>query len=136
MILKLYRGLKQAEFKEFDQETSKLLKEAWKIILELRANGEFDFPEDLSPVVRDIKKHEKLSRQYFTDRKETAEKYAKAEKGALVSIKVPISDVLKHFILELQNYKKRKEKFEITYCVLGETLFKNSEKWNLKVKKF
>ncbi len=133
--MKLYRGLKAVEYKEYSSEVLKKYRSNWQKILRLREKGDLDYPHDLNKDIGTLKKHEHLVRQYFTDDKKTAERYAKEQKGVLVEIDVPIGDILEHFILEFQNYTKRKERFEITYIVRGKDLVKYAESWKLRVSK-
>src|SRR3989344_2771217 len=133
--MKLYRGLKRIEYGELDNKTINKNNESWKKILEIRKTGNLIYPSDLDALVKELFRTQCLTRQYFTDNKKVAKRYAKNEGGQLIEIDVPINDLLKYFILEFQNYSKRKKSFEITYLITGKNLIKKSKDWNLKIKK-
>lgn len=78
----------------------------------------------------------RLSDQYFTDRKEIAQGYAKNENGVLIEINPQIEEILKYFKVEFQDFGKRKDDFQLVYRVKGKDLCENKDRWGLKVKKF
>jgi hypothetical protein len=131
-ILKLYRGLSSDEFNVAAAELFKENKKAWFLILEHRLNGDFDYPRELDRPITTLRKNLRLEYQYFTDSKVIAEVYARKVGGLLVELSVPLSDVLKHFDIEFQNFGRRKKQFEIVYCVKGSTLAKYGKRWRLK----
>ena len=133
--MKLYRGLKSEEYREFTDSLIAKFNEGWKKILEIREKGNLKYPGHLNPVIVGLFKHQYLVRQYFTDDKKIADTYAQKEGGLILEIDVPIKDLLVYFILEFQNYPKRKTSFELTYIVKGVELFSHQEKWRLKISK-
>lgn len=133
--MKLYRGLKE-NFNHKDLESQEKFNVLWKNILNIRAKGQFSYPEHLNKDISYLKKLDRYSRQYFTDRKEIAEAYAKKSRGSLVELDVSIDDILEHFIVEFQNYQSRKKDFEITYIVKGSLLYVYRDKWKVKITDF
>jgi hypothetical protein len=131
--MKLYRGLKASEYHSYDTLKQKQVRKGWDLILSIRSTGNLEYPLHLNKVVTNLNKLQKLTRQIFTDNKEIAERYSKRTKGTLVEIDVPITEIHKHFIIEFQNYTKRKEKFELTYLIKSETLFAHQKKWKLRI---
>lgn len=129
--MKLYRGLK-TDYLPFN---SGELTSKWKKVLAVREKSK-KYPEKLNSTILELKKLERGQRQFFTDNKEIATRYAKQEKGTLLTIDVPINEIIKNFHIEFQNYAKRRKRFELVYAVEGSTLDKNSKKWKLKVTKF
>ena len=130
--LTLYRGLKTDNFIHRGKEIEKEFSEGWRELLRYRAGGDLSYPEELNEVVIRMNKLQSYTRQYFTDRRDLAESYAKREKGVLVSIEVPINDILEDFVIEFQNYSKRKDKFDVVYVIKGSDLYRNRKKWNFK----
>ena len=130
--MKLYRGTKE-KYKPFSKEIEKEINSGWKKILEKREVGDLKFPEELNTTITSLSRLQKLHRQYFTDNKKIAESYAKENNGSLVEIELPKEEIVKNFIIEFQNYSKRKESFEIVYLIESKNILKNKEKWNLKV---
>lgn len=131
--MKLYRGLKSSEFKPYSSEIDNDLKGVWRAILSRRSKGNWSFPEHLAEDVLRAEKLLRLQRQHFTDRKDIALSYAKANKGALVEIEVSQEDILSKFRIEFQNFGRRKKSFEIVYVVDAGILHKQRKKWKLKV---
>ena len=131
--MKLYRGLKSSEFKHFSEDIASDLRKTWDAILIRRSKGDLSFPKFLNEEISRAEKLLRLQRQHFTDRREVALGYAKANKGALISIDVSQKEILDYFRLEFQNFSKRKTSFEIVYVVDSILLYKNRRKWKLKV---
>jgi len=131
--MKLYRGIKSSEYIEHSEAIEKTFKDGWKEILKRRETGDFAYPEDLNDTIVELFKKQPFLRQYFTDNKVVANQYVKDESGLIIEVDVPIEDILNNFIIEFQNYSKRKEKFEVTYLVHSGVLFENKVKWGLKV---
>jgi hypothetical protein len=131
-VLKLYRGLSSEEFNLANDDVFKENKKVWSSILENRLNGDFDYPHELDRLITALHKNLRLEYQYFTDSKVIAEAYSRKVGGLLVELSVPLSDVLKHFDIEFQNFGHRKKQFEIVYCVKGSTLAKYGRLWRLK----
>lgn len=130
--MKLYRGIKNSEFKHFTDDTAAELERNWSSILKLRSQGNFHFPKHLDSEISRSEKLVRLQRQNFTDRKTVALAYAKSNGGALIEIDVPVSDILKYFRLEFQNFGKRKTCFEVVYVVDSKPLNKFRRKWKLR----
>lgn len=133
--MKLYRGISSEDYNEFDKKHQSTYFNNWEIILAIRESGDMDYPERLNSVIIELYKKEYLNRQYFTDRREIAARYAKETNGVLLNINISVSDILRYFILEFQNYSKRRKVFEIVYIVKGQDLFANAKEWHLKVEK-
>ncbi len=133
MRMKLYRGLKAAEYIEFDSAQFQHYKNDWEELLCERAQGNISFTEELAPVVKRLRQSERLTRQYFTDNEMIAKQYTKSVAGILIQIDVPVSDILKYFTLEFQNYNKRQERLEIVYLVDSLTLSKKKKEWSLQI---
>jgi hypothetical protein len=130
--MKLYRGLKEKEFKGLTKQLQLQLKSNWKHILTRRSGGDFSFPKNLSKAVNEISMLTRLHDQHFTDRKDVALQYAKSNRGLLLEINPSVEDVLSHFKLEFQNFSKRHKKFEVVYRVDGSRLLKMSRRWKLR----
>lgn len=131
--MKLYRGLSA---KEFGLASEKMLlenKKVWKSILVNREQGNFRYPNNLDQPIALLQKNLRLEYQHFTDSKLIAEGYARKVDGILIELNVSIEDILRYFDLELQNFARRKKKFEIVYRVKGSVLSKKREKWHLKI---
>ena len=133
--MKLYRGITSEEYLEHAAEVEGRFKNGWRKILEYRDKGDLSYPEELNDVVIELYKIQPLTRQYFTDNKAITEKYIKSEGGLVVEIDVPIEDILNNFIVEFQNYPKRRDRFEVTYLVHGKVLFDNKDRWKMQVVK-
>jgi hypothetical protein len=133
--IKLYRGLKAKDFSHFTPEMFETLSSTWKKILRRRAAGNFAFPEKLNRDVVACADLLRLRRQNFTDNREIARRYARENRGILVTIEVPIKDILVHFIPEFQNFAKRHKHFELVYVVDSETLQTHARAWKLKTSK-
>ncbi len=133
--MKLYRGLKSSEYKEFNSKILTNLSRAWNKIIKIREKSH-KYPGKLNSIINNLFNHERLIFQNFTDNKKIAESYTRREKGILLEINVPIKDIIKYFKIEFQNYTKRRKLFELIYVVKGIDLSKNSKKWKLKIKKF
>jgi len=130
--MKLYRGLQSKEYVEHTKEFESKFRLDWEYILQRREVGDFSYPEDLNSLIVGLYKSQPLTRQYFTDDKIIAERYLK-EGGVMIELDVPISDILDNFIIEFQNYSKRREKFEVTYLTHSKVILENKDKWDLKV---
>ncbi len=131
--MKLYRGIASKEFIEHADELDQRMHDGWRTILTVRENGIFSYPEELNDTVIELSKLQVYARQYFTDMKEIAERYAQSEGGSVIEIDVPLNDIEKYFLLEFQNYAKRREQFEIVYQVRGDVLAEHKGEWKLKV---
>ena len=132
--MKLYRGITSKEYIEHTEEIENQFKSGWKKILDYRKDN-LSYPEGLNDVIIELSKLESLTRHYFTDNKEITEQYIKSSGGVLIEIDVPVEDILNHFIVEFQNYTKRRTRFEVTYLVHSKTLLENKDKWKMKVSK-
>ncbi len=130
--MKLYRGLKSSEYKKFDPQIEEEIKNSWRKILELRAKGEYSYPEVLNEMILKSKKISNLKDQHFTDNQEIAYQYAKKEGGMVIEIQVGVDDILNYFMIEFQNFTKRRELFELVYVVSSKDLLENSSRWNLR----
>lgn len=131
--MKLYRGLKSSEFKDFSDDIQSSLKKTWTAILKQRSQSDWSFPANLNNEIVRAEKLLRLQRQHFTDRRDIALNYATTNKGSLVEIDIPQSHILKHFRLEFQNFAKRKSNFEVVYVVESSLLQKNRKKWKMKI---
>jgi hypothetical protein len=129
--MKLYRGLKSSHFVERNKEVEQKFNEGWRQVLSLREQGDLSYPEHLNKVIIELFRLQGYTRQYFTDDRSIALAYAKAEHGVLVEIDVSVDDILEHFIIEFQNYSKRRQSFEVTYIVRGADLAKYTKRWKL-----
>ncbi|MAZ40700.1 hypothetical protein CL654_01095 [bacterium] len=134
--LKLYRGIKSSEFTHKDKEVEEKFNEGWLEILRRRAQGDLSYPEDLNSIVTKMFKIQPFTRQYFTDREEIAKSYAKKEHGSLITLEIPLKEILKYFVIEFQNYPKRKQQFDVVYIIKGTDLFKKSKDWNISIQNF
>jgi|GEM_PF-1610611 len=130
--MKLYRGIKASEFSLLTPAIAKTLESTWKQILRERSRGNLRYPERHNEKILEAAKLGRLQRQHFTDNREIALAYAKANGGMLVEIDVPVAQVLKNFTLEFQNFSQRKKNFEVVYVVDSSSLSKNSRRWKLK----
>jgi hypothetical protein len=133
--MKLYRGITSKEYLEHTEEIESCFNDGWRKILEYRDKGDLSYPEELNDVVIELYKTQSLTRQYFTDNKAITEQYIKSEGGVIIEIDVPVEDILNHFIIEFQNYSKRRDRFEVTYLVHGKILLENKDSWKLQVSK-
>lgn len=133
--MKLYRGISSKEFIEHAGELDQRMHDGWRKILTMRESGIFSYPEELNDTIIELSKLQVYARQYFTDMKDIAERYAQSEGGSVIEIDVPLDDIEKYFLLEFQNYAKRREQFEIVYQVRGDVLFEYKDEWKLKVLK-
>lgn len=133
--MKLYRGLKQNEVQLYSPTVQKKVWESWSKLLQKRKQGDFSYPSELDVEIQSLKKLGRLSYQHFSDDEHTAVAYAKREGGVIIELDVPLSDIKKHFILEFQNFSKRKKRFEVVYMVKGADLHRYSKKWRIKIKK-
>ncbi len=131
--MKLYRGLKSEEFREFSNELAAESDALWTAIISRRARGQLSFPVELSSAIRRLERVNRLRKQHFTDHRAIALKYAKLNGGALVEIDVPVSQIVRCFFLEFQNFAKRKKSFEVVYLVDAKVLLQNAAKWRMKV---
>ena len=131
--MRLYRGIKTKNFTDISLIDKNRAEEDWKEVLNLRKHGKVNYPEDLDLTIKNLHKLQRLNFQNFTDIKEIAEKYAKTNNGLLVELNVSIEDIIKYFHLEIQNYQKRREKFEIVYTISGKALSENKDKWEFKL---
>lgn len=133
--MKLYRGITSKEYLEHTSEMENRFKEGWRKILERRVQGDLSYPEELNDIVLELNKTQPLTRQHFTDNKTITENYIRSEDGLLIEIDVPLEDILNYFVIEFQNYSKRRDQFEITYLVQGKVLFEKKNKWKMKILK-
>lgn len=129
--IKLYRGLKNGDLKFINQETVAQHAEIWRQILVHRQKST-RYPEHLNEAIIRLHKETRLYRQAFSDYKETAERYATGG-GILVELKVPINDILRCFELEIQNYDKRRQCFEIVYTIAFSQLVSHMESWHYQI---
>ncbi len=134
--MKLYRGLKSAEFTMFDMNLQAELEEAWRAVIVERSRGNFAYPEKLNDRLIWVEKTRRLVYQNFTDDREIAESYARKEKGALIELDVPREDVLSFFTIEFQNFTQRRKKFELVYVVKGSDLSAHADRWKFKLRAF
>jgi hypothetical protein len=44
-------------------------------------------------------------------------------------------EILNNFVIEFQNYSKRRDRFEVTYLVHGKTLLENKGSWKMQISK-
>lgn len=131
--MKLYRGIRAKEFIHFTPEAVHHLRSTWRKLLKNRASGDFSYPDNLNEEILIAAQLVRLQRQHFTDQKDIAFDYAKANDGLLVEIDAPISDVVEHFNIEFQKFAQRRDKFELVYAVNAEILCSNIKKWKMKV---
>lgn len=131
--MKLYRGLRSAEYLELDSMQIREYQRDWQKILVQREAGNLSYDVGIDPLAKRLKHTIPLTRQYFTDNEAIARQYTESVSGILIQIDVPIADILQYFSLEFQNYSKRKERFEIVYLVDSFTMGKKKTTWNLKV---
>lgn len=130
--IRLYRGLSSPEFRNLDPAGQRRQKKIWSELLVLRAAGDFSYPEGMDAEIRWLEGSLRLGVQYFTDREAVARAYARREGGSLVSIEVPVPEVLRCFRKEFQNFGRRKKLFELVYAVDGMLLWKKRKAWKLK----
>lgn len=97
-------------------------------------SGDFTYPDPLNDDILAASKLTRLQRQHFTDNREIAASYAKANDGLLVEIDVPISEILSHFTIEFQKFAQRKRSFEVVYVIDAAKLSSLSKKWKLKAR--
>jgi hypothetical protein len=133
--MKLYRGIKSKDLNPFNAKTSKAFAEVFAELLKRRERGDFSYPKKFDKEIQTLEKVGRYRRQNFTDDRKIAQAYAKANNGTLVEISVPIKEITKSFHIEFQNFGKRRSKFEIVYVVDSVTLFKNSRKWKMRLKR-
>lgn len=133
--MRLYRGLKERDVQLYSPAVQGKVWDSWSKLLQKRARGNFSYPSELDAEVRSLEKLGRLSYQHFSDDERTANAYAKQENGVVIEIDVPLSDIKKYFMLEFQNFSKRKKSFEIVYIVRGADLHRSSKKWKIKMKK-
>lgn len=133
--MKLYRGITSKEYLEHTEEIENRFKDGWRKILEYRNNGDLSYLEQLNDVIIELYKTQSLTRQYFTDNKNITEQYIRSEGGLIIEIDVPIEDILNNFVIEFQNYSKRRDRFEVTYLVHGKTLSENRDSWKMQISK-
>lgn len=133
--MKLYRGLKRNEVQLYSPAVQKRVWESWSKVLQKRERGDFFYPTELDVEILSLEKLGRLSYQHFSDDARTAVAYAKKEGGIVIEIDVPLPDIKKCFMLEFQNFSKRKQRFEVVYIVRGADLYRYSKKWKIKVKK-
>ena len=133
--MKLYRGIRSEEFELLSAKSWQESRKVWLELIRSREHGNFRYPADLEDKIRDIARIAHLERQHFTDDRKIAERYAKAHKGILVELDVPVLDVVKHFRLEFQNFASRRKKFEIVYVVEAKVITRRARAWKLKVRK-
>lgn len=131
--MKLYRGITSKEYLEHTEETENRFRDGWRKILEYREAGDLSYPEELNDVVLELYKTQFLTRQCFTDNKAITEKYIRSEGGLIIEIDVPIGDILDYFVVEFQNYSKRRDQFEVTYLVHGAVLLENKNRWKMQI---
>jgi hypothetical protein len=131
--IRLFRGLKTPDFRLFSAAEGGRQRRIWKRLLEARARGDFSHPAAMDEELQWLEKSLRLGRQFFTDCKDIASAYAKTTGGALVSLEVPLAEVLKLFALEFQNFGSRKKKLELVYVVSGSVLAKRAKAWRLKL---
>lgn len=53
--------------------------------------------------------------------------------GTLVSLEVPVAELLKLFALEFQNFGSRKKQLELVYVVNGSVLARRAKAWRLRL---
>jgi len=136
MKLKLYRGLVSTDFELLSEKKFQESRVVWRRILAKRAAGDFGYPQDMEAEIKKLAHIGRLEKQFFTDNKKIARAYAKAAKGQLVEISVSLTDLVKYFRLEFQNFGTRKKNFEIVYVVDAARLAKNRKKWRLVEERF
>jgi hypothetical protein len=133
--MKLFRGINADEFSHFTPEVAGRLLSTWEKILNRRDRGDFKYPAAINSEILEASKVIRLQRQHFTDNEIVAREYARKNSGLLVELDVPVSDVLKHFEIEFQNFSQRKKNFEIVYVVNATELFTHAKKWKMKTRK-
>lgn len=129
--MKLYRGLKSQEITLLSKAEQQKLNQNWRALLARRELGDTSYPEELNAQVAELHANSKLYWQHFTDNKAIAKRYASENKGVLISVDVPLSDIERYFVLEFQNYSKRKHNFEIVYGVRNSDLSDHAKSWQL-----
>lgn len=133
--MKLYRGLKQKDIQLYSPAIQEKVWGSWSKVLQKRERGDLSYPFELDAEMLSLEKLGRLSYQHFSDHERTANAYAKKEKGVVIEIDVPLADLKRYFILEFQNFSKRKKSFEIVYIARGSDLHHCSKKWKMKIKK-
>lgn len=133
--LKLYRGVIAEDFFMLTPKQKAFHNKIWKEILINRIGNKHQYPNDIDREIQTLQEISRLERQHFTDKKDIATSYAKKSKGILIEISVPLSDQLKKFRLEFQNFGKRKIQFDIVYVINSDELSKNLKKWKLVAKR-
>ena len=131
--MKLYRGLKSEQFQLFDEAIERELHDHWQGVVERRERGDFSYREEENAAILRLEKLHRLYHQNFTDNEAIAREYAHAQGGALVTVDVPVPDILEHWKVEFQNFGKRRTKFELVYVVDGRTLARHKDRWKLHV---
>lgn len=134
--MELYRGIKNSDVLLKNLKTETLLVDGWRKILDKRSCKDLSYPEEMNELILKLSKSRRLNRQTFTNNKDIAESYTKSNSGALIQIDIEVDDILEYFVLEFQNFAKRRKRFEIVYEVSGIELARNAEKWELRVNKF
>lgn len=132
--MKLYRGLKQSDFVSYSPSLQAQTWKEWEKLLQRRIKGDLAYPHDMNSEILALEKMQHLTYQHFSDDKETALAYAKREQGVVVEVDVPLVDIKKYFMLEFQNFSKRKKRFELVYIVRGTDLHRHSKQWGLKTR--
>ena len=131
--MKLYRGIKTTEFLSNSPAERLAIKKLWLQLLQRREKRNFIYPESSNKDLINALHFSRLERQYFTDRKEIAQAYAKSNQGILVEIELPVEEIQKHFRVEFQNFAQRRKSFELVYVVDSPVLEKYSKKWGLRI---
>ncbi len=131
--IKLYRGLKTDSLTIVDQDMASRHAVLWHKILTHR-QGSTKYPTDLDNSIAKLHEETRLYRQVFSDCRATAERYLNdSDDGVIVELEVPISELIRHFELEIQNYSKRKQHFEIVYTVRSAVLADHMQSWCCKI---
>lgn len=130
--IKLYRGLKSKDFVDFSENDITEYYKDFDEILQRRAEQDFSYPKHLDSTIRSLKKREKFLFQQFSDNGEIATTYESGD-GCLVTLRVPLADIEKYFIVNFQNFPRRREKFELVYLVKMADLVEHQKEWGLKV---
>lgn len=131
--IKLYRGLQANDFTLVDQEMIAWQNEAWRKILAHRDKTS-EYPEHLNNLIIQLHKETRLNRQVFTESRSTAKRYiAGKDGGILIELSVPINDILQYFELEIQNYSKRRQCFEVVYTIRSSVLAEFMQAWHCRI---
>lgn len=125
----LYRGIKNNEFLFLNTSRYTKLQNQWKKIISYKLEHN-SYPEDMNSEIIELHKENKLCTQDFTDNLEIAKQYSD---GKIISITVPLEDLCNYFTADFQNFKDRKNNFEIVYTVRGVDLFKKHIDWKFKL---